>query len=762
MLFDNVVEAIGHTPVVRLRLEDSPQVEAYAKLELQNLYGMKDRVARSILLEAKRLGALTEGAPIIESSSGTMALGVALVGTALGHPVHIVTDPRIDRITLAKLRALGCEVHVVEAMTRGGWQSARLERLAELRAGLPGAFWPDQYDNPDNPAGYRALATELIEDLGAFDILVGSVGSGGSLCGSARALRAELPHLRVVGADSTGSVLFGQPDRPGRLQSGLGNSLHPKNLDRSLIDEVHWLNDREAFQATRDLVSEQGLFAGNTSGSVYQVLKFLARRAPAGTRIVGILPDRGDRYTDTVYDDGYWSEHDLAALDLATVPEATAPGQVVQGWSRTSGPMAESAEKRRRLLFVESNTTGSGMLALSVAHELGFSPVLLTAAPERYVGLDDTECEVLPCDTGSPLALRLAVRDAFRREELAGVTTTSEFYAEAVADLARWLGLPGNAPDAVAACRNKAVLRRRLDEAGVPQPRHAAVTDIAQLAAARDKIGLPCVVKPVDDTGSHDVLLCRTEDELTAHVRHVLDARLNVRGLPTARTGLVEQYLEGPEYSVETFSAQGRVHCVGITEKRVGGLPHFVECGHVFPAQLSAPVAAAIEATVRQAIAAVGLGHGAAHTEIRLTERGPAVIEINPRPAGGMITEAIRLATGVELLEQQLRAATGLPQRTDAEAVRCAAIRFLLAPRAGRLVEVRGVAEASVVEGVAQVTVTASPGTTVRPAQDAYDRLGYVIAHGDSYEEATKVCDEAHSRIELVVADDPRPGDALS
>jgi S-sulfo-L-cysteine synthase (3-phospho-L-serine-dependent) len=134
---------------------------------------------------------------------------VALVGTALGHPVHIVTDPRIDRITLAKLRTMGCEVHIVSNMDGHGWQGARLTRLAELMSEHPDAFWPCQYENPDNPAAYRALAGELLADLGHLDILVGSVGSGGSLCGSARALRETLPRLRVVGVDCCGSVLFG-------------------------------------------------------------------------------------------------------------------------------------------------------------------------------------------------------------------------------------------------------------------------------------------------------------------------------------------------------------------------------------------------------------------------------------------------------------------------------------------------------------------------------------------------------------------------
>ena len=751
LIFDSTVDAIGRTPLVRLRTA-APAVEVYAKLELQNLFAMKDRVARNMLLEAKRTGALRDGAPIVESSSGTMALGVALVGTALGHPVHIVTDPRIDAITLAKLRSLGCDVHVVAAMTSHGWQSARLEELERLMADLPDAFWPQQYSNPDNPGAYRLLAEEIEEDLGAVDVLVGSVGSGGSLCGTARALRRRLPGLRVVGVDSVGSVLFGQPDVPGRLQSGLGNSLLPKNLDRRIIDEVHWLNDREAFESTRALAREQQLFGGNTSGSVYRVLTHLAVHAAPGTRIVGILPDRGDRYVDTIYDDGFWEKKGLSALESREVPAAVALDQVVRGWSVAS--LRERPEQPRHLVFVESNTTGTGMLALSVARRLGFEPVLLTSSPGRYAGLDEAGCRVIVCDTNSRVGLRRTIQDEFRREDLAGVTTTSDFYVPAVAELTTWVGMPGNPVDAVAVCRNKALLRARLREHDVAQPGFAAVTDVAEVPSALVSVGLPCVVKPADDSGSNNVLLCHTEEEAVAQARKILDIRFNVRDLPTAGTVLIEEYVDAPEFSVELFSWGGETHCVGITEKTVTGLPYFVEYRHVFPAPLPPQQAAALEDAARRAVLAAGITLGATHTEVRLTADGPVIIEINPRLAGGMIPELIQLATGTRLLDQQVRVAVGLSPEPTREATRHAGIHFLLADRPGKLAELAGADQAQSIPGVDRVVVTARPGARIGPPRNAYDRLGYVIAHGDTYEQVTKTVAEAVGRTAVVLEDD--------
>jgi cysteine synthase len=328
----DVIDAIGRTPLLRLR--DAPAgAPVFAKLELANPYGMKDRVAKQIIHAARADGTLAPGGLIVESSSGTMAMGVALVGTHLGHDVHIVTDPRIDPITRAKLSALGATVDIVSTMTGAGWQSARLERLQTVLAENPGAFWPRQYDNPANPAAYTALADELLSELGRVDILVGSVGSGGSLCGTARALRAVRPELTVVAVDAVGSAIFGQPDCPGRLQSGLGNSLVPANVDFSVIDEVHWLSDGEAFAATLELARVEKIFAGNSSGSAYLVARWAAARATPDRTVVAIFPDRGDRYVDTIYSSGYRAEHGVTDLRLPGAPRRIQLTDTARTWS---------------------------------------------------------------------------------------------------------------------------------------------------------------------------------------------------------------------------------------------------------------------------------------------------------------------------------------------------------------------------------------------------------------------------------------------
>ncbi|MGX1853367.1 pyridoxal-phosphate dependent enzyme [Streptomyces sp. NPDC055299] len=755
MLSQNVIEAIGHTPLVRLRLGAERGVAVYAKLEMNNLFAMKDRVGKQIITEARRTGALAEGAPIVESSSGTMALGVALVGTSLGHPVHIVTDPRIDRITLAKLEALGCEVHVVAAMDDRGWQGARLTRLREIMDRNPGAFWPRQYENPENSAAYRHLAGELLADLESVDVLVGAVGSGGSLCGTSRVLRESLPQLYVVGVDCVGSVLFGQPDRPKRLQSGLGNSLHPKNLDHDLIDEVHWLNDREAFGATRDLAREEKLFAGNTSGSVYRVLGAMAARATPGSTVVGIFPDRGDRYADTVHSAAHWAEQNLERLPLATVPRQVLDGTEVHSWSfrrnRADAP-------RPAFVFVESNTTGTGMLALRIAAESGYEPVLATADSTRYAGLAETGATVVDCDTNDPNdtddpdALVRAVTKAVEPGSIAGVSTTSEFYLVAAAALAHAVGLPAERAEAIAGCRNKGELRRTLERAGIGQPDFAVVQDGPSAARAAARLGTPCVVKPVDDSGSTRVRRCDSAEQAAALAEEIVAVRTNGRGQPTVGQALVEEYLDGPEYSVEMFGIDGRHQLIGITEKTVTGAPHFVESRHLVPAELPEEAAREMAEAVTAALAATGLTRGPSHTEVKRTASGSAVVEINPRLAGGLIPELYRLATGVDLLAAQVGYATGATPVLPDGIRRHAGIQFILPTEEGVLERVTGVAEARAVPGVERVTVTAAEGRRVAPPTDAYGRIGHIVAVGDTRAEVTEALDRAAALVRLHVA----------
>lgn len=324
------------SPLVTLRGRGSAKARIWAKLEMALPGGMKDRVALNVIEEAEKAGELRPGGIIVESSSGTMAEGLARVGALKGYRVIIVTDPRIDPLTDAKLRCLGAEVIVVDVChPTGGWQLSRLERLAEVLQQVPDAFWCRQYDNPANSGAYeKTVAHELLDALdGKISALVGSVGSGGSLSGTARGLRKHLPNLEVVAVDAVGSVQFHQPNAS-RLQSGHGNSIIAGNIDYRQIDQVHWLGDGEAFNGCRELSRNEGIFAGGSSGAVYIVASWLASQLEPEENVVAILPDRGERYSGTIFSERYFAEHNLTGAAAPAEPTAIRYGvDVAQSWS---------------------------------------------------------------------------------------------------------------------------------------------------------------------------------------------------------------------------------------------------------------------------------------------------------------------------------------------------------------------------------------------------------------------------------------------
>ncbi|MCX5275304.1 MULTISPECIES: PLP-dependent cysteine synthase family protein [Streptomyces] len=318
----SLLSAVGSTPMLYV---DEPFARApqgfWAKLEGFNPGGIKDRAALHMVARARERGELRPGAPIVESTSGTLGLGLALAGVLYGHPVHVVTDPGMEPIMDRLLAAHGAHVHLVpEPHPTGGWQQARLDKVAALLAENPAAWCPDQYNNPDNIEAYAPLAAELAERLDTIDILVCAVGTGGHSAGIARALRPRMPGLQLVGVDTIGSTIFGQPARS-RLMRGLGSSIHPGNVDYPAFSEVHWVAPGEAVWAARALASRHYATGGWSVGAVALVAGWLARTSPKGTRIVAVFPDGPHRYFDTVFNDDYCAANNLLGIQPAETPD---------------------------------------------------------------------------------------------------------------------------------------------------------------------------------------------------------------------------------------------------------------------------------------------------------------------------------------------------------------------------------------------------------------------------------------------------------
>jgi biotin carboxylase len=392
------------------------------------------------------------------------------------------------------------------------------------------------------------------------------------------------------------------------------------------------------------------------------------------------------------------------------------------------------------LVLIESNTTGSGRLFCAAARRMGLRPLLLSRDPSRYPYVKTDEIDTVVTDTNDLASVAAAC--AHLHGGIAGVTSSSEYYIAGAAAFARSLGLPHPDPDAVTAVRDKEVLRSRLPEAG---PSSGLARNADEAVGIARRIGFPVVVKPVVGSGSVGVRLCGDSVAVKSATTGVLDAPATAVHAPAAHAVLVEGYLAGPEFSVETFDEQ----VVGITAKHLGPEPYFVETGHDFPASLPDQDRSSIGQAAVSALRAMGLGWGAAHVELRLTLAGPRIVEINPRLAGGMIPRVVQEATGIDLISAVVAKAVGRELPLRPRGARSAAIRFMLADKPGRLLSLSGVPQAADVPGVAEVGIVRDVGQLIALDHSFRDRLAYVIAATDH----PSAGDAAEAAVRLLAAE---------
>lgn len=399
----------------------------------------------------------------------------------------------------------------------------------------------------------------------------------------------------------------------------------------------------------------------------------------------------------------------------------------------------------RWLVLVESNTTGSGRLFCSSARDLGLRPVLITSDPGRYPYLAEDHVDHVAADTGSLPAVLKACADL--AGQVAGVTSSSEYFIATAALAAAELGLAHPDADAVLACRDKHAQRVRLTAAGVPCPAFAAARTPRQAAQAAARLGFPVVVKPSAGTGSIAVRRCEDAGQAEAAAAYALAPGADP-ALPAQHTVLVEEYLAGAEFSAELIDDE----VVGVTRKLLGPEPYFVETGHDFPAPVSEAEYGTLADTAVAAVRALGLGWGGAHVELRYGGGPrPCVVEVNPRLAGGMIPRAVAEATGIDMIRQLVAAAAGQPEPLRRLRDGAASIRFLVADRAGTLVAAGGADRALAMPGVVDAAFSCVPGQQVSVRHSFRDRLGYVIATGPEPASAARAADAALRELSVEV-----------
>ena len=302
-IYQSLTELIGRTPLLELRnIEKAENLQAklIVKLEYFNPGGsVKDRIALAMIEAAEQSGQLKPGALIIEPTSGNTGVGLAWVASVKGYQL-ILTMPEtmsIERQNL--LKALGAKLILTPGSE--GMKGA-IRKANELKEANPGAFIPQQFENPANPEAHlRTTAEEIWQDTdGQVDIFVAGVGTGGTLSGTATGLKRHKPTVKAVAVEPESShVLSGGQPGPHKIQ-GIGAGFEPKNFRRDVVDEILPVADNDAIRTSRLLAHKEGLLVGISSGAALKAASILAKRPEnAGKVIVALLPDSGDRYLST-------------------------------------------------------------------------------------------------------------------------------------------------------------------------------------------------------------------------------------------------------------------------------------------------------------------------------------------------------------------------------------------------------------------------------------------------------------------------------
>ncbi len=299
MKYQNILETIGHTPVVMINRLGPEHVTLYVKIEAFNpMSSVKDRLAHAIILDAEQHGGLKPGQTVIEATSGNTGIALAMVCAAKGYPFVAVMAESFSTERRKLMKALGAKLVLTPAAERGSGMVRKAEELAEKH----GWFLTRQFENPANPAWHRnTTAAEILLDFAGerLDYFVSGYGTGGTITGVASVIKAARSDTRIIGTEPEGAqLLAGKEWQPHKIQ-GWTPDFIPEVLDADLIDSVIPVSDEESIQAARDLATKEGILCGISAGATFAAAIRCAEQAEPGSVLLAILPDTGERYLST-------------------------------------------------------------------------------------------------------------------------------------------------------------------------------------------------------------------------------------------------------------------------------------------------------------------------------------------------------------------------------------------------------------------------------------------------------------------------------
>jgi len=378
MRYNNILEAIGHTPLVRLnRIGRESRGQLWAKCDFLNPGGsVKDRIGISMIEDAERRGLLKPGGTIVEGTSGNTGMGLAMVAVIKGYKCIFTMSDKQSNEKRDLLKALGAEVIVCPTAVEHDDPRSYHSVAEKLAHDIPNAYHPDQYSNPANAdIHFRTTGPEIWEDSeGKITHFVCAVGTGGTISGAARYLKKQNPAVRIVGVDPVGSVLT-EFFRSGKLTKGepykvegIGQDYLPAALDFTVIDEMIQVSDKDSFLWARRLARTEGIFAGGSAGTALAAAVQIAPRLRESDFLVVLIPDTGARYLSKIYSNEWMKDNRYLEASLPITA-----GEIVQ--------VKTAAGSARPLVAVAPSDTVSSALEEMQSYDLSQLPVFEDGHP---------------------------------------------------------------------------------------------------------------------------------------------------------------------------------------------------------------------------------------------------------------------------------------------------------------------------------------------------------------------------------------------